>query len=385
MKLKIVVLIDWFLPGNKAGGPVKSIYSLIKTLKDTIDFYVITMNTDIASNKEYVVKPNEWTTYDDIQVYYFSKNNFSSQQLIKVIDDISPNAVYINSFWSYKFSILPLVLKKLKKLKYPLILAPRGMLEDGAMNIKSFKKKIFIFLSKIVQIHKNIIFHATSMDEQASIKNFYPDANIIQVPNISYIEPCSVQLEKKKKELKLFFLSRVTPIKGLDFAIHILSQLQLPDDYQVEYDIYGNNEDKEYFKECKSLIKKLPPNIKVTYKGTLSFQDIGKTISHYHFLFLPTKNENFGHAIVETLMCERPVLISNCTPWNEVNANHCGYALPLDENTFIACLKNMIEMEDAEFQTMCLNAKNFIQNKLTIEQLKKDYLNLFQYATKSQS
>lgn len=383
MKLKVVILIDWFLPGNKAGGPVKSIYSLIKTLQDTIDFYVITMNTDIASSKEYSVKSNEWTKYDNINVFYFSKKTFSFNQLIKVINNIHPNVIYINSFWSYKFSILPLILKKIRALKYPLILAPRGMLESGAMDIKSLKKNIFIIFSKLIQIHKNIIFHATSTDEKKSIQNFYPTAEIVQVPNISYIETHPAKIHKEKKHLKLFFLSRVSPIKNLDFAINVLSKLNLPDNYQIQYDIYGNNEDKIYFKQCKSLIKLLPPNITVTYKGTINFQDIGKTISQYHFLFLPTKNENFGHAIVETLMCERPVIISNCTPWNDINLNNCGYALPLDENIFISHLKKIVEMDDEEFQTMCLNAKNFIQKKLNLEEIKKYYLNLFEYAAKS--
>ncbi len=383
MKLRIIILIDWFLPGNKAGGPVKSVYSLVKILQDVIDFYIITMNTDITSNKEYSIPPNQWTSYEGTNIYYFSNNKFSCTQLQKIIHEINPNVIYINSFWSYRFSILPLILKKLKKMNFPIVLAPRGMLEIGAMSVKSFKKNIFIFLSKIIRLHKNIIFHATSPEEDKSIQTLYPSGKIIQIPNLSYIETHFTSIKKERNHLKLFFLSRVNSIKNLDFAINILSKINIPASYKIEYDIYGNNEDKQYFKYCKSLTLSLPETIKVTYKGIVNFKDIPKIISEYHFLFLPTKNENFGHAIIETLSCGRPVIISNCTPWNNINFNRCGYALPLDENNFIHHIKKILEMDDIEFQTMCLNAKKFIQETLNVSQIKEKYLNMFEYAAKS--
>ncbi|MCX7728397.1 MAG: glycosyltransferase family 4 protein [Bacteroidia bacterium] len=387
MKLRVLILIDWFLPGNKAGGPVKSIYSLIKLLNDKIDFYVITMNTDILSDKAYNVKSDEWTNYENIHVYYFSKEKFSVQKMITVIKDISPDVLYINSFWSFRFSIIPLFLIKFNLIKCPVVLAPRGMLEVGAMGIKSFKKKLFLFFSKILSLHKNVIFHSTSDGEKKSILHYYPFANVHSIQNLSYIpNNVFVSIEKKRKQLKLFFLSRISPIKNLDFAIHVLKKVgSTINDCIIEYDIYGNNEDKEYFKQCKELIKTLPLNIKVTYKGVVEFNEIPDIIGRYHFLFLPTKNENFGHAIVETLSCGRPVLISDCTPWNEINQWKCGYALPLDINQFTDAMNTMLMMENDEYQTMCELAQKFIYSKMNMNEIEKQYLKLFHYATEFQN
>ncbi len=381
--MKVAILIDWFLPGNKAGGPVRSVYSLIKALQDKIDFYVVTMNTDITSSKEYAIKANEWVKYEDINVYYFSENQFSYKTLMKLINTISADLIYINSFWSYKFSVLPLILKKSGKLKTPIVLAPRGMLETGAMNIKSLKKKLFLYFSRMIALHKHIVFHATSQTEKKSIQRIYPTSDVFVVSNLSYSAGEFVQIEKKKKHLKIFFLSRISPVKNLYFALNVLSQMKLPTDFSVEYDIYGNNEDKNYLRHCKEISESLPENIKCTYKGVLSFDEVAQIISQYHFLFLPTKNENFGHAIVETLNSGRPVLISNCTPWNEVNEYKCGLALSLNEHIFREKILEILLMNNEEYQQMCANAQTFIITKLDKEKIKNEYLNLFEHAAKS--
>ncbi|GIV26858.1 MAG: glycosyl transferase family 1 [Bacteroidia bacterium] len=383
MKLKVVILIDWFLPGDKAGGPVRSVYSLIKALQDKIDFYVITMNTDIFSDKEYSVIPNKWTKYEDINVFYFSKHYFNSKNLIAVIKEKHPDVLYINSFWSFRFSILPLLLKKLGKLDYSILLSPRGMLDAGALNIKSFKKIVFIFLSKLIGLHNGIIFHATSEEEKKSIKRIFKNSDVHLVSNLSIIEGNWVENVKKKDELKLFFLSRISEVKNLDFAIRVLSDISLSNNQKIKYHIYGNNEEKEYFKLCKELAKQLPSQIEYQYKGGLSFHEVPFMIANYHALFLPTKNENFGHAIVETLSCGRPVIISNCTPWNDVNAYNCGFALELKEENFKDVILKFLEMDNLEFQEMCKNARAYIDKKLNKEFIISEYIKLFNYAAKS--
>lgn len=380
MKPKVLILIDWFLPGNKAGGPVKSVYSLVKSLQHEVDFYIITMNTDINSTKTYSVQPNEWTTYEQIPVFYFSKDRFSASALISQIRTINPDLIYLNSLWSYRFSILPLILKKLGILRVPVLLAPRGMLEYGAMHTKSLKKNITLFILKTLGIYKNIFFHATGKEEKQSIEKYCPKNPVVLVSNLSYIPNIPISfIEKKKHHLKLFFLSRISPIKNLEFAIESLMHLNIPNSL-IEYDIYGNAEDKTYFQQCRNRINQLPENIHVTYKGPIEFDAVTNIIIQYHFLFLPTKNENFGHAIVETLSCGRPVLISNCTPWNAVNAHNCGYALPLHKKLFAETLQTMLEMDNTTFQIMCTNAKTFIQQTLNTETTQQAYLNLFRYA-----
>ena len=39
MKKKILIFIDWFLPGINSGGPVRSYFNMISHLEEEFDFY----------------------------------------------------------------------------------------------------------------------------------------------------------------------------------------------------------------------------------------------------------------------------------------------------------------------------------------------------------
>ena len=43
---KVLITIDWFLPGTKSGGPVRSYANMIAYFKNEFDFYIITRDTD---------------------------------------------------------------------------------------------------------------------------------------------------------------------------------------------------------------------------------------------------------------------------------------------------------------------------------------------------
>ena len=57
---------------------------------------------------------------------------------------------------------------------------------------------------------------------------------------------------------------------------------------------------------------------------------------------LPTKTENFGHAIYESMACGLPVLISDKTPWHNLEKNKAGFDLSLIEDLFLEKLKYYI-------------------------------------------
>ncbi len=53
-------------------------------------------------------------------------------------------------------------------------------------------------------------------------------------------------------------------------------------------------------------------------------------LSGHDLFFLPTLGENFGHVIYEALSAGLPVLLSDQTPWGQVNAQGAGWCFPLD-------------------------------------------------------
>ena len=379
------MLIDWYLPGTKAGGPVRSVFSLIQLLRAEFDFYVLTANHDLGSTLPYThIKANTWTTHQGIPVYYFSPDQLQANALQKVIEELNPSLIYLNSFWSYPFSIQPLRLKHKGAFHPPLLLAPRGMLGQGALGLKAFKKQAFLKIARLLGWYKKISFHATQQDEASDILREFPSAKVSMAPNVNALPVAENLCPKEPGQLKLFYLSRIAKVKNLHQAIQILSLI--PNTCRIQYHIFGNMEDAAYWKECEALIQKLPSHIEVKYMGELAFGNIQNTLVNYHCLLLPTLNENYGHSIVESLLCGCPVIISDQTPWKDLEDHYAGYALPLNNSeAFAKVLYTFANMDQTSFSQKSKAANNYISKKIDLGSITEQYKILFNDCIKNGS
>ena len=95
------------------------------------------------------------------------------------------------------------------------------------------------------------------------------------------------------------------------------------------FDIYGPQEDPDYWRECQALIEVLPAHIRVNYCGNVMPEDVRRTFSDYDLFFFPTRGENYGHVIAESISAGTPVLLSDQTPWRDLESEGLGWDLPL--------------------------------------------------------
>jgi glycosyltransferase involved in cell wall biosynthesis len=382
-KPKIAVLIDWYLPGTKAGGPVRSVYSLVNLLKNDFDFYIITSNTDLGENHPYPgVESNVIFEQEGLHYFYFSRNYANSVNVLALLEKIKPDLVYLNSFWSFPFSINIVLLKYRSRLNAPVLLAPRGMLGHGALGLKSLKKRTFILLAKLLGCYKNIYFHATQQQEQNDIESQFAHSKILVAPNVNALAAASNKSKKQENHLKLFYLSRIARVKNLHYAIALLKKM--PKECRVEYDIYGNLEDKLYWEECFALAKNLPSHVKINYVRELSFDQIHEILPQYNALLLPTLNENFGHSIVESQLCGCPVIISDQTPWNDVSAHNAGYALSLsDPDKFVEAITDLCRLDEKAFLQKSNACIKYISGKINLAAVADQYKTMFHACIKN--
>jgi len=142
---KILIFIDHFLPGYKAGGIAQSIINLSEYIKTDFDLNIITSNTDFGELKSYPdVRINEWTNHlNGVNIYYIPKRKLTIFKIRNILNDVKPDFVYLHSMYSLKFAILPLLVCRTTNKNLKLILAPNGMLNSGALKFKKTKKTDF--------------------------------------------------------------------------------------------------------------------------------------------------------------------------------------------------------------------------------------------------
>ena len=86
----------------------------------------------------------------------------------------------------------------------------RGEFNSNALNNNRLKKAFFYSLSRFLKLHKEIIWHASTVHEEEDIKGFFKEADIKVVSNISLIDHQSniVKKNKAKNELNILFFSK---------------------------------------------------------------------------------------------------------------------------------------------------------------------------------
>jgi glycosyltransferase involved in cell wall biosynthesis len=376
-KKTILVFIDWYTPGYKAGGPIRSCANLVAQLSGDYAFKIVTRNTDYTETTPYLsVKSDCWNTLKDgTEVYYFSENELNRKNIRHLISTTAFDAVYLNSMYSVYFTLYPLVFLR-KKHEKLVVVAVRGMLAESAIRIKKQKKKFFLRAVKVLRLFNRVVFHASTLEEQKDIQRQLGKHVRIRIAGnlpAKELPERNTDREKKPGLLRLVSIARIAPEKNLLYALKVLSRLR---DLNVVFDVYGPVYDELYWKLCKDEIAGLPTNIVVNVKGSIAQENVPQLLLQYHFLFMPSRGENFGHIILQAMTAGCPVILSDQTPWRELSTRELGWDIPLaSEERFGEAIRTCEQMNQETYRklsdTAFAYAKKYVQDLEVVDQNRK--------------
>ena len=332
-KKKILICVDWYTPGFKAGGPIRSVSNMVSYFKEDYDFYILTSAYDLGDYKPYTsVLLNQWHDQDGVFIKYLDKTRLNYPTIKSNLAEVGADVLYLNSLFSRNFTLYPL--RFARKQSKRIILAPRGMLGKGALEIKQSKKRVFLSVAKILGWYKNIVWHASTEEEVGEIKKVFGDHSKVKVAQnipVKQIFSLDQVIEfKRTGKVKFIFMSRISKKKNLHLAINALKAIKL--DREVEFDIYGTNEDRLYFESFRKDIGKLSPQLTISYRGEVHPDKVPELYAKADYMLLPTMHENFGHTIVEAWANGCPVIISQNTPWHELESKNIGWDVDIDQD-----------------------------------------------------
>jgi glycosyltransferase involved in cell wall biosynthesis len=196
-------------------------------LGNEFEFDIICNDHDLLDRKPYAnVKIDEWNAVNKARVFYVSRKNFNFKSITKLLNETKYDLLYFNSFFSFKFTILPLFIYKFFLLsKKPCIIAPRGEFSPEALKLKYIKKKIYLYISKLFGLYNNLYWQASSDNEKKDILlNFRITERIIYIaPDLISHEPIGLNYISSRKPgpLRIVFLSRISPMKNLNFLLKV--------------------------------------------------------------------------------------------------------------------------------------------------------------------
>ncbi|MDQ1298054.1 MAG: hypothetical protein QG558_593 [Campylobacterota bacterium] len=345
-KPKILTFVSYYLPGYKAGGPLRTIANMVEHLGNDFEFWIVTRDRDLGDTVPYAdVIINEWNDVHGAKVFYLSPDRQTLNGIADIINATPHDLMYLNSFFDPLFTLKPLIARRLGYVKdVPIVLAPRGEFSAGALRLKSIKKKVYIHAARVLGLYNNLYWHASSVHEVEDIRREFALKDdvvltALDLPTkVSHNDFADSRSNVDHERLRIVFLSRISPMKNLDYALRILKQVRA----KVKFDIYGPIEDKGYWELCEELIHLLPANIDVSHRGPVHPDDVAKIFAQYDLFLFPTRGENYGHVIAESLNVGTPVLISDQTPWKNLENDGLGWDIPLDDmSAFINVIERM--------------------------------------------
>ncbi|MEH6822075.1 MAG: glycosyltransferase [Dietzia psychralcaliphila] len=343
----VSIFVSHFVPGWKAGGPIRTVLEMIRTAPPGLRLTIITSDRDLGDTKPYPDLNSRKTILHGARVLYTNwrspRNAFHT-----ILGEIkkNPDLVILNSFFALRSSTLPIILRSVGALRGNLAIGPRGEFSPGAISIKSRKKLFYIKVMRHSPAVRHATWIATSELEESDIKRIFPEARVVVVPDSRGTIP-SGAISEAAKPVRLVFLSRVSPKKNLSGALFALQNV--PPDFPVRFDIYGTIEDRAYWAECERAISRLPDHVKASYKGEVRPDQTLSVFANYDAFLFPTRGENFGHVIHEALSQGCPLIITDTTPWSGLIVR--GGGILCSEASDIAAAVERIAMEDAEERT----------------------------------
>jgi glycosyltransferase involved in cell wall biosynthesis len=367
---KILTVIEHYMPSYKGGGPIRSISNTIDALGKEFEYLVLTSDRDLRDSCAFEgIVLGKWNLVGDAKVRYLTPREKRIWSWKSLLNRLEYDLIYLNSFFA-RLTVMTLFLRWIGLIpRKPVLIAVRGELSKSALALKWFKKKTYLILTKMIGFYDGVKWQASSAYELEEL------LYVLRIPRSSafislapvYIAP---DLPRKAKDfgvgesrppkqrgsIRIVFLSRIARIKNLDIALELISGIK----GLIEFDIFGPLEDQKYWNECQRIIRNLPADIIVNYKGTVYPDDVERIFSLYHLFLFPTRNENFGHVILEAFSAGCLVLTSDATAWRGLEAKRVGWDIPIGNlERYRNALNDAVAMDSQEFQERSRLARHF--------------------------
>lgn len=322
-----------YKPAYCYGGPTFSVGRLCEALQEGFpDVNTLVFTTTADGKKELELESGCKHIIEGVPVFFFRRltgdhTHFSPALLLALHRYLKKERlaqgrliVHIHSWWNL-VALLSAALVLLHRI--PLIISPRGMITAYTLSFRHSVLKRIIHQALGKYILKQATVHATSDLESEHIRLHCPRGNITVIPNLLTTNTGeALQRERHPPHLgrivadkagspttngalQLLFLSRIDKKKGLQVLFLALALV----DFQWTLTVAGDGL-PTYIRTLKQLSGNLKISSNIKWVGQVANHLKNQVLARHDLLVLPSRNENFGNVVLESLSVGTAVLVS---------------------------------------------------------------------------
>lgn len=326
----------------------------------------------------------------DVKLIYPSNRREEKKNEIEVIYNFGNNFLLIFNNIFYKklenfdvvhqhgvflFTSILSILYSLTKT--PVIIQPHGLISKYRTkgSIKKFISLLFIENLNF-KLAKAII--VTCKEEENYLRLKFPKANIVLITNgINLDEFKSDHLLKENNLVnKMIFLSKISPVKGLDRLFEAISHVNIQKFNNWKIEIAGTDD----FNMVDALQKKCTVygiDKLITFVGPKSGIDKINFLKQGTVFVLPSFDENFGIVVLESLACGVPVMATKGTPWEDLELFNCGWWVDNTLEAIENCINQILDTSIENLNRMGENSIKLIKNKYEWKTINLSVISLY--------
>lgn len=343
---------------SQAGGPANSIFWINEELAN-VGYSCVVTSTFFGLNSSTSLDPKIYNSANKIKFVSNSLKFISFTELKKVL------SVDIIHFSSLFFKpTLPLLLFALLFGK-KVAISPRGELFPDALAKSKRVKLIYLYFLK--PISKQLKFHATSDSEKKLILSYFPqNKGVYTIPNFINVE----KLHSIDQQNQVLFLGRINEIKNIHLIVKAMDLLKNSKLSYPKLIIAGKAEidsEIQYLRKLENEIHALGLVKDIVFVGQVEGEQKMNLFQESLCTILPSKSENFGNVVLESLMVGTPVIASKGTPWEVMNKKKIGFWIDATPDGIAEKISKIIEMESGSYSLMRSRARLFVEEEFDIQ------------------
>lgn len=324
---RVLIVCNGFPPASR-GGSVRTLQYLVVGLTRTHDVYVVSRNHDYQDKTPLRVTTGRWQSVDGVHVRYERPWRRTPIALARLAAEVQPDVLFVNSLFATG-PVAALVARRLGLIRVAgCLVAPEGECNAVALSKGALKKRLFLRAARLGGLYRDVLWRAADETEMEGIIDCFgahaaPLLAGAPAPPLESF-PSWLGPYPSSDAAHFVFVSGIDRIKG---AVHA-AQLALAANCRLDF--YGPIRDSAEFASLQSLIAQHPAQLR--YVGALAGEQVHAVLARSDALVLPTRGETFGYVIGEALLSGCAVLVSDRTPWQDLDRAGCGRVLPIEDD-----------------------------------------------------
>ena len=363
-----------FHPAHIYGGPTRSSYELCRNLaKLDCEVRVLTTDTNGLGHVLEVEKDHDVLFEEGFSVRYCQRRlrHSVSPALLRLLQPYISWADVVHLHYVYSFPTFPTILH-CRMLNKTLIWTPLGALQRWEHSRRRGLKAVWDRLWYCAADLDHTTLHLASEQERQDTLARFPKLRTAVIPNGVRV-PAELNLTESDRELRLLFIGRLDPIKGIENLLTACSTAAFNSELGWRLAIAGWGK-PAYVAQIKKQIIALGLSEHVRMVGEVLGDAKKKLFENSDVALVPSYKENFGMVVAEALAHGIPVIASRGTPWSGLEQKRCGLWVENDPETLASAIRriSMMPMRD-----MGLRGREWMQREFSWRSVANQMLDLY--------